>query len=137
MGKTVELVAPKIAIAPSLAKAAPSASPKITQDPHQNAMLEIINHMERKVPMPGMKVSHPFGVAERMGSGLSLVPKEVWTGEGIEATRLEVYNNGSKALNLLPEWFEARDVTAMKLSQPILKPHETAILYRVREVAHG
>ncbi len=137
LGKTVELVAPRVALASSPVKVAPQLSPKITQDPHQDAMLEIINHMERKEIMPGMTVSHPFGRAERMGAGLSLVPKEIWKGEGVEASRLEVYNGGSKALNLLPEWFEDKDVTAMKLSQPILKPHETAILYRVREVAHG
>jgi conjugal transfer pilus assembly protein TraK len=137
LGKTVEVVVPKTVIAPSLAKHTPSKSPQITQDPHQNAMLEIIKHMERKEPMPGMAVSHPFGVAERMGAGLTLIPKEVWTGEGVQASRLEVYNGGNKPLNLLPEWFESKDVTAMKLSQPILKPHETAILYRVREVAHG
>lgn len=137
LGKTVELMTPKTASVPRLAKAPPSTSPKITQDAHQNAMLEIINHMERKERMPGMVVSHPFGVAERMGAGLSLIPKEVWKGEGVEATRLEVHNRGAKALNLIPEWFAGKDITAMKLSQPILKPHETAILYRVREVAHG
>lgn len=137
LGKTVELVAPKMALASAPANVLPKTSPSITQDPHQNAMLDIIRHMEQKEPMPGMAVSHPFGRAERMGAGLSLIPKEVWKGEGIEASRLEVYNGGSKPLNLLPEWFESKDVTAMKLSQPILKPHETAILYRVREVAHG
>ena len=107
------------------------------QDPHQNAMLEIINHMERHEPMPGMTISHPFGRAERMGAGLSLIPKEIWAGVGVKAERLEVYNSSSKPLTLLPEWFEGDNVTAMKLSQPILKSHETAILYRVREVAHG
>jgi conjugal transfer pilus assembly protein TraK len=137
LGKTVELVVPKTSAVSSLIKSTPSISPKITQDPHQNAMIELINHMERKEPIPGMAVSHPFGVAKRLGAGLSLMPKEVWKGEGVEASRFEVYNGGSKALNLLPEWFEEHDVTAMKLSQPTLKPHETAILYRVREVAHG
>lgn len=135
LGKTVELLAPnKTIVAQNKAKAIPS---KTTQDPHQDALLELIKHMERKEPMPGMAISHPFGVAQRLGAGLSLVPKEVWTGEGLEASRLEVYNSSSKELNLLPEWFEEQNVTAMKLSQPILKPHETAILYRVREVAHG
>jgi conjugal transfer pilus assembly protein TraK len=137
LGKTIELVAPTLASKPTPPNVASNTRPKITQDAHQNAMLELINHMERKEPMPGMAVSHPFGRVERMGAGLSLVPKEIWTGEGVEATRLEVYNGSNKELNLLPEWFEAKNVTAMKLSQPILKPHETAILYRVREVAHG
>ena len=137
LGKTVELVAPRIAATSLPAKVSSNTAPKITDDPHQNEMLEVINHMERKEPMPGMTVSHPFGRAERMGAGLSLIPKEVWTGSGVEAARLEVYNGGSKELNLLPEWFEGKDVTAMKLSQPTLKPHETAVLYRVREVAHG
>ena len=134
LGKTIELATPKLAATPT---AKPPISPKITQDPHQNALLEVIKHMERKEPMPGMTIKHPFGRAERMGAGLSLVLKEVWTGEGVEGSRLEVYNGGKTALNLLPEWFEGKDVAAMKLSQPILKPHETAILYRVREVAHG
>ncbi len=137
LGKTVELLAPKIAVASNTTKTSIDASPKIMQDPHQNAMLEIINHMERHEPMPGMTISHPFGRAERMGAGLSLVPKEIWAGVGVKAERLEVYNSSSKPLNLLPEWFEGDNVTAMKLSQPILKPHQTAILYRVREVAHG
>ncbi len=137
LGKTVELVAPKMAVASNTTKASAVANPKITQDPHQDAMLEIINHMERHELMPGMTISHPFGRAERMGAGLSLIPKEVWAGEGVKAERLEVYNGSAKPLNLLPEWFESENVTAMKLSQPILKSHETAILYRVREVAHG
>jgi conjugal transfer pilus assembly protein TraK len=136
LGKTVELVAPQIANSRP-AKVAPQSTPNITQDAHQNEMLEVINHMERHESMPGMTVKHPFGRVERMGAGLALTPKEVWTGEGVEASRIEVYNGGKESLNLLPEWFEGRDVTAMKLSQPILKPHETAILYRVREVAHG
>lgn len=137
LGKTIELVAPKLESKPSFAKAAPVRTPKITQDSHSDSMLEIIKHMELKEHMPGMKVSHPFGRVERLGAGLSLIPKEVWSGAGVEATRLEVYNASNKELNLLPQWFEGKDVTAMKLSQPILKPHETAILYRVREVAHG
>ena len=137
LGKTVELVAPKMAVASNTTKTSAVTNPKITQDPHQDAMLEIINHMERHEPMPGMTISHPFGRAERMGAGLSLIPKEIWAGEGVKAERLEVYNGSAKPLNLLPEWFEGDNVTAMKLSQPILKSHETAILYRVREVAHG
>jgi conjugal transfer pilus assembly protein TraK len=137
LGKTVELVAPKIATAQNPVKSRISTSPKIAEETHADGMLEIIKHMELKELMPGMKVSHPFGRVERMGAGLSLVPKEIWSGEGIEAARLEIYNGGSKELNLLPEWFEGKDVTAMKLSQPTLKPHEKAILYRVREVAHG
>lgn len=137
LGKTIELVAPKMKATSNMAKIAPAITPKTTKDPHLDAMIEIINHMEHKEQMPGMKVSHPFGHVERMGAGLTLIPKEVWSGEGVEATRLEVYNGGAKALNLLPEWFEGKDVSAMKLSQPILKRHETAILYRVREVAHG
>ena len=137
LGKTVELVAPKLAIASNPAKVAPNLSPKITEDAHQAAMLEVIKHMERGEKMPGMAIKHPFGQVERMGAGLSLIPKEIWTGEGVEASRLEVYNGGAKPLNLLPEWFESKNVTAMKLSAPTLKPHETAILYRVREVAHG
>lgn len=134
LGKTVELLAPKTS---NTIKTSAVSNPKITQDPHQDAMLEIINHMERHEPMPGMTVSLPFGRAERMGAGLSLFPKEVWAGEGVKAERLEVYNGSAKSLNLLPEWFEGKNVTAMKLSQPILKSHETAILYRVSEVAHG
>ncbi len=136
LGKTVELVAPKT-VASNITKIVNIASPKITQDPHQNAMLEIINHMARHELMPGMTISHPFGRAERMGAGLSLIPKEIWAGDGVKAERLEVYNGSAKPLNLLPEWFEGDNITAMKLSQPILKSHETAILYRVREVAHG
>lgn len=137
LGKTFELVAPKMSMASTPAKVAPYVNPQTTQDPHQDALFEIIKHMEQKIPMPGMAISHPFGKAERMGAGLSLVPKEIWKGDGVEASRLEVYNGGNKELNLLPEWFEGKDITAMKLSQPILKPHETAILYRIREVAHG
>lgn len=137
LGKTVELVMPRIALASHATKTPVVAHPKITEDMHQAAMLEVINHMERHDLMPGMKVKHPFGQVERMGAGLSLIPKEIWAGDGIEASRFEVYNGGSKPLNLLPEWFEDKNVTAMKLSQPTLKPHETAILYRVREVDHG
>ncbi len=137
LGKTVELVAPKVAATSNPIKTSVVSSPKITQDPHQNDMLEIINHMERHEPMPGMAVSHPFGRAERLGAGLSLIPKEIWSGEGVKAERLEVYNGSAKPLNLLPEWFEGKNVTAMKLSKPILKSHETAILYRVSEAAHG
>ncbi len=137
LGKTVELVASKMAVASNTKKVSAAANPKITQDSHQDAMLQIINHMERHEPMPGMTISHPFGRVERMGAGLTLIPKEIWAGVGVKAERLEVYNNSTKALNLLPEWFEGDNVTAMKLSQPILKPHQTAILYRVREVAYG
>lgn len=133
LGKTVELVTPQKAVAIQSFKPTQIAKQDVTQD----AKLELIAHMERHESMPGMSVTHPFGRAERMGSGLSLIPKEVWSGEGVIAERLEVYNGGHQSLNLLPEWFEGKNVTAMKLSQPILKPHETAMLYRVREVAHG
>lgn len=137
LGKTVELVAPKTQLASNSFTPKGSNVATLKQDEHQAAMLELINHMEQGQIMPGMKVSHPFGQAERMGGGLSLIPKEIWEGEGVQVARLEVYNGGSKPLNLLPEWFEGKNVTAMKLSQPILKPHETALLYRVREVSHG
>lgn len=137
LGKTVELVAPRRSIASQNSKAAVVATNKTTQEPPQDAMLEIINHMERHEPMPGMTISHPFGKVARMGAGISLIPKEVWEGVGVRAEKLEVYNGGSKELNLLPEWFEADNVVAMKLSQPMLKPHDSAILYRVREVSHG
>lgn len=137
LGKTVELIAPKTSIALN-AQTTKAMNPlPLTQDPHQQAMLELIAHMERGEKMPGMNVRHPFGQAERMGGGLSLIPKEIWEGDGVQVARLEVYNGGSQSLNLLPEWFEDKNVTAMKLSQPILKPHETGMLYRVREVAHG
>lgn len=137
LGKTVELVAPRLNLAANTIKAASAVTAKPTDDAHQESMLEVIRHMERHEAMPGMTVSHPFGRVERMGAGLALIPKEIWVGTGIQAERLEIHNGGSKSLNLLPEWFEGENVAAMKLSQPILKPTETATLYRVREVAHG
>ena len=67
-----------------------------------------------------------------------------FTGHTLAICRLEVPEPTGAGLLLKREanWrSRARHrldrVTAMKLSQPILKSHETAILYRVREVAHG
>ena len=137
LGKTIELVPPLLNLAVNTPKIPSNVTAKPTDDAHQASMLEVIRHMELHEAMPGMTVSHPFGRVERMGAGLALIPKEIWVGTDLQAERLEVHNGGSKSLNLLPEWFEGENVAAMKLSQPILKPKETAILYRVREVAHG
>ena len=135
LGKTVEMMAPHSKVLAQTTTSVPLTQP--SEDPHQRSMIELIQHMEKKEPMAGMSISHPFGRVERMGAGLTLIPKEIWTGEGIIAERLEVINRGKTTLTLLPSFFEGKNVEALKLSQSILKSHETAMLYRVREVSHG
>ena len=136
LGKTVELNAPKAPLSTHVVQAPVQANPN-TDSAHQDAMVLLIQQMEKKEPLVGMSVSHPFGRVERMGAGLTLIPKEVWTGEGIIAERLDVINRGKETLNLLPSYFEGKDVSALKLSETSVKPSETITLYRVREVAHG
>ena len=135
LGKTIELMAPQTKASVNITKVAPAI--KATDDPHQKALVELIMHMEKKEPLVGMSISHPFGRVERMGAGLTLIPKEIWTGDGVVAERLEMFNRGKETLNLLPSFFEGKNVEALKLSQTTVKPHETAMLYRVREVSHG
>lgn len=108
-----------------------------TANPDNTQILDLIEHLSAHKPVDGMQVSRPFNKVERPGKNLVITHKEIWKGIEVTGEILEVYNAGKTPLALEKDWFVSPDVQALKLSETSLKPHQTALLYRVRGVTHG
>lgn len=129
LGKTIELIpeAPKNMVAKA-------KQPRKTFK--DNPALVLIQRMQTHEKSPDMTIRRVFGKAYRSGNGLSLLPKEVWEGQGVTGEILEIYNGGNKALTLSPSEFASEGVKAIALSAESILPKGRALLYRVG-VSHG
>lgn len=141
LGKTFELVPPKLAAVKPLAhvaqkKTAPqkSAKAKTKTDEDFNSVIpfELVTHMSNNEPMPGFQIKKQFGMAERWKEGLSLLPRAKWQGKDYLGEVIELYNASSKPLKLHDDWFDDGHVRAMMLSAKTIEPKGRVMLYRVK-----
>ncbi|HHI9467519.1 TPA: type-F conjugative transfer system secretin TraK [Legionella anisa] len=136
LGKTIELIPQH----PAVAKAASiktKTKEKIVHEAVPEAILAMLNHMERHTPFSDVTVTRQLGKAERWSKGLTLLPKESWNGKLLKGEIIELYNGGKESLELTQEWFAKEGTLAIKFSKPKINPRERAMLYRVQGVAHG
>lgn len=134
LGKTVELKVQQAVVAQA---SPPKKEQKTVENPIPAAIVSLITQMERQENVKGIEIKHLFGRAERLGTTLSLIPKEVWLSPELKGEKIEVYNAGNTPLNLEETWFAKEGIKAVKLSNNTVAPKARVYLYRVEERAHG
>jgi len=78
-----------------------------------------------------------FGRAKQLRDHLRLLPKKTYQGLELTGDVMTLYNGGRRSVEIHADWFLEKGVRAVSLSSQTLLPHQSALVYRVSEKAHG
>ena len=114
LGKTIELIPQQLIVEKAVARSVQTTT--VPQAAIPDAILALLNHMERHEPLSDVHIKRQYGKVERWAKGLTLLPKEAWEGKALKGELIELYNGGKEPLVLSQDWFAKADTLAIQFS---------------------